>query len=114
MKTNLLKKLVGTSVALPVLALALAGPVAALDETTVRASNVPSEKVSYKRSELTTSEGRARVEQRIRRAAEDVCGHSDYRRSGSLHVSAKREECYDRAVDAAMSQIGADQVATTD
>ncbi|AQA17331.1 hypothetical protein BST95_02900 [Halioglobus japonicus] len=85
-----------------------------IDETLVEASQVPSKSVSFTRAELATEEGRLAVENRIREAAEDVCGPMDYHRAGGLAGVADSRECLDNAVDAAMSQIGADQVAAID
>jgi len=86
----------------------------AMDSTLVRAPAVPSTVVSYKRSELASAEGLAAVERRLRHAAESVCGSTDLRIAGSLSRVAERQECANRAVDHAMSQIGANQVASVD
>ena len=85
-----------------------------MDSTVVHASALPTEVVTYKRSELATDEGRAAVERRLRHAAEGVCGSTDLRIAGSLSAVADRQQCAKQAVDRAMSQIGADQVATID
>ena len=85
-----------------------------MDETLVEASAVPTKTVTFTRSELATEEGRAAVEARIRDAAEDVCGPMDYHRAGGLAGVADSRECLDGAVAAAMSQIGAGQVAAID
>ncbi len=86
----------------------------ALDETRVHASGTNNVTVTYKRSELATADGRESVESRIRAAAGSVCGSADLRASGSLSVSMKRKQCLQRAVDEAMSQVGADQFASAD
>lgn len=87
---------------------------AAMDETLVEASQVPSKTVSFSPSELATVEGRAAVEHRVREAAEDVCGPMDYHRAGGLSGVADSKQCYKQAVAAAMSQIDAGQVASID
>ncbi len=85
-----------------------------MDETLVEASSVPTETVTFSRSELATTEGRTSVEARIRNAARKVCGPTDYLRAGSLARAADGKECYNRAVAQAMSQVNADQVASID
>ncbi len=114
MDIKMMKKMAGVAVMGSVVALGAAQAAVAMDETSVRGTAVNTNSVSFKRSELLTSEGRARIESRIRRAAEDVCGESDPRMTGSLSVSAQREACYDRAVSDAMSQLNAGQVASAD
>ena len=84
----------------------------AIEEVSVMSSVDPAEVVTFKRSELASTEGREAVEARIRDAAKEVCGPTDYHRAGGLHGVKKSKECYHRAVSKAMRQIGADQVAT--
>lgn len=84
-----------------------------VDETVVSTHATGSKSVTYSRAELTTEQGRQSLEARIRRAAEDVCGPVGYREAGSLALSARNKECADQAVAQAMSQMGADQIAST-
>lgn len=114
MKLKVWKKMAGTAILGSAVAMAAAASAVAMDETSVRGSAINTNLVSYKRSDLLTEDGRARIEQRIRRAAEDVCGEADHRITGSLSVSAKREACYDRAVNEGMSQLNAGAVASAD
>jgi UrcA family protein len=85
-----------------------------MGETLVQADGVRSESVSFSRAELSTDEGRASVERRIHKAAEGVCGPTDYREVGSLSRIAKSKACYDQAVAQAMSQVDAGQIAAID
>lgn len=104
------------SVAALSLAAGLSTPAAAgaLDETFVQGAAVATRTVSYDRAELASAEGRARLERRIENAAEAVCGSTDYREAGGLSIASKNKSCIAQAIDAAMSQVGADRVATID
>lgn len=82
-------------------------------ETLVQGTAMPSETISFSRAELSTEASRAALEYRIREAAEQVCGSVSYRQAGNLGEYTKRKDCYDQAVSQAMSQIGADQIAST-
>ncbi len=90
---------------------AVAGQV---DETRLENSSLPSRTVTFLRSELSTAEGRAGLERRIRRAARLVCGSDNHHIAGTLHAVARNEACYERAVNEAMAQIGAEQLASVD
>lgn len=85
-----------------------------VNETVVHGNAVPAQTVTFKQSELATSEGMDAVEQRVRRAAEKVCGSTDYRIAGSLNVSAKNKECQSQAVAQAMTQITNESLASID
>ncbi len=91
-------------------AFALNASAETMGETTVRA-HAPSKAVSYTRSELATADGRAAVEDRIRQAAEQICGSTSLHEAGSIAIVSQRKACRSDAVDRAMSSIGADQVA---
>ena len=86
----------------------------ALSETVVQGDVLPSQSVSFYRSELATTEGRAAVERRIERAAEQVCGSLDLREVGSLSRVARNKECYDGAVTQAISAVSGNNVARID
>lgn len=83
-----------------------------VSETIVHGQVLPTETVTFKQSELATAEGREAVEKRVRNAAENVCGPTDYRIAGSLSRSAKNKECQSQAVAQAMTQITNDSVAS--
>ena len=86
----------------------------AMDETFVQGAAVPTRTVTFDRAELASVQGRARIERRIENAAEAVCGSTDYREVGSLTIAGKNKVCIEQAVASALSQVGADQVATID
>lgn len=85
-----------------------------VDEAVVQDPSLPARTVTFLRSELSTAEGRAGVERRIRRAARLVCGSDNHRIVGTLHAVARNEACYKRALNEAMAQIGAEQFASVD
>ena len=85
-----------------------------VSETVIHGSALHSQSVSYSKAELQTSDGRAVLERKIERAAEQVCGPQGLYEAGSLSRAAKNRDCFDQAVNDAMSQIGADQLATRD
>jgi UrcA family protein len=84
-----------------------------LDETVIHEKSAVSATVTFSRADLATADGRELLERRIRRAAEKVCGPLSYRDAGSLGILAERRECYNRAVDQAMSEVAAGQLAST-
>ena len=83
-----------------------------VSETVIHGSALQSQSVSYSKVELQTTDGRMAVERRIERAAEKICGPQGLYQAGGISRAAKNRECFDQAVDHAMSQIGADQLAT--
>jgi UrcA family protein len=85
-----------------------------VDETLVQGEAVQSKSVTFARAELRSEEGLATVERRVRQAAKAVCGPIGYKQAGGLSRAAKNRACFDEAVDSAMSQIGADQLASID
>lgn len=85
-----------------------------VSETVVLGHALPHQSVSFYRSELATTEGRATVERRIERAAEQVCGSLDYREVGSLSRVARNKACYDGALAQAMSTVSVNSVARID
>lgn len=91
---------------------ALAGGV---DETMVRAGSeeARSVRVQFTRSEMATAEGRAALQHRIERAAKTVCGPLGAREAGGLYLAARNHECYSNAVDSALSQIEARELASS-
>ena len=85
-----------------------------VDETLVHGQALPEQRVSFHRSDLATEDGRAIVERRIKRAAENVCGSQNLREVGSLSIVARNRECYDGAVAQAMDQINGQGFAAID
>ena len=82
-------------------------------ETLVKSSAVRSQTVSYDDLDLSSSQGQESLYYRVSAAARSVCGSSDYRITGHLATAAENEACYERAVNEALSQINAGQVAST-
>ena len=77
---------------------------------------LPVRTVRFDYSELSTTEGRAAVERRIRLAAKIVCGTMDHgiAKNLTLHAIARNEVCYERTVDEALAQLGADRFASVE
>ena len=61
--------------------------------------------VSYDVKELSTEEGRAKLESQIRRAADRVCGPRTIREAGSFAQSVDNRNCYKAAVARAMRTV---------
>jgi UrcA family protein len=80
------------------LSLAAAGGVAHADA----ASDVPARTVHYSDLDLNTQAGAAALYNRIRNAAEQVCGNVDSRR---LDEAAAAKACVDHAVAASVSSV---------
>ena len=81
-----------------------------LDETYIQAdpATVQTVRLQYSASELATEEGRIDLQHRVARAARKVCGRPE---RGNLNMASQINACYEEATQAAMSQIGFDQVA---
>jgi UrcA family protein len=81
-----------------------------LDETYIQAdpATVQTVRLQYSATELATEEGRIELQHRIARAARKVCGRVE---RGNLHEASQINQCYKDAQQAAISQIGLDQVA---
>ncbi len=89
---------------------------AQMEETLVEGSLVPVSAVKYSRSDLATTEGRARIERQIRLAASLVCGTQKNQFTDSLTPSAvaRNKSCYKRSVEEAMLQLGNEAIASID
>ena len=77
----------------------------------VHGISVQTVSVPYYSAELGDAEGLASLHARIRSAAREVCGPTGLRQAGSLSMSSRNRQCYEDAVDAAVSQIGSGQLA---
>ena len=66
--------------------------------------------IAYDGSELTTEKGRANLYSKIRRAAKEVCGPTGSREAGGLKIASRNRQCYDSAMEAAVSQVEAGQL----
>ncbi len=76
------------------------------------AATTASVSVDYAVSDLATAEGRARLQARIKRAAEKVCGPTGYREAGGLAIASHNRKCVDAAMATAVNQLDSSQVAT--
>ncbi|MEP4145822.1 MAG: UrcA family protein [Halioglobus sp.] len=112
MKKTAIKSILSVAALTLTAGISMSASAGSVSETIVHGHAVPAEAVTFKQSELATAEGREAVEQRVRKAAENVCGPSDYRIVGSLSRSAKNKECQSQAVAQAMTQITNDSVAS--
>ena len=78
---------------------------------TTTAEGVRSVTVSYADLDLNETEGRLTMEYRVRAAAREVCGSTDYRITGSLAQANQNKECAERAINAVSYNSGASEVA---
>jgi UrcA family protein len=67
--------------------------------------------VQYHASDLATEEGVLELHSQIKRAAKGICGPTGLRMAGSLSEMARNRECYEEAVEVAISQVGSSQLA---
>ncbi len=75
---------------------------AAIKTTAYESSDVS---VAYSAAELNSVAGRARIESRIRQAANKVCGKVSIRQPGSVRQAVKTKTCFKNAVARAMDTI---------
>lgn len=68
--------------------------------------------VPYTGSDLATDSGRANLYGKIKRAAKQVCGPTDPRQAGGLKLASRNRDCYDSAMEAAISQVETGQLAS--
>ena len=61
--------------------------------------------IAYNDSDLATDEGRANLYGKIKRAAKAVCGPTGSREAGGLSLASRNRECYQSAMEAALSQV---------
>jgi len=84
---------------------ALATPMisnAAIKTTAYETSEVS---VAYSAAELNSVTGRARIENKIRQAANKVCGKVSIRQPGSVRQAMKTKTCFNDAVAKAMDNL---------
>jgi UrcA family protein len=63
-------------------------------------------KVSYSSQELSNTEGRKALYQRLDKAARQACGSMQVSNAGSLHQAGKNQRCYKKAIERAVADIG--------
>ena len=66
--------------------------------------------IAYNDSDLATDEGRANLYGKIKRAAKAVCGPTGARDAGGLSLASRNRECYQSAMEAALSQVDTGQL----
>ena len=95
-------KLPGKSI---IFAAALAAPLIA--SAGIKSSNIEevSVHVSYSGYDLRTAAGKQLIERKIKQAAQEVCGASNYTESRSLKQLTRNKACYEDAVQNAMSGL---------
>lgn len=83
-------------------------------ETLVTSEGVRTQAVSVADLDLQSAGDRERLYHRLSNAAREVCGPADHRVTGHLGAAADNQACYRRALDEALSQVNAGQVASID
>ncbi|WP_439106670.1 UrcA family protein [Congregibacter sp.] len=63
--------------------------------------------------DMSSATGQQALHYRLANAAEQVCGHSDLRRAGSVAQAARNAECYEQSLSRALSKVTASAVAST-
>jgi len=107
MNTVLRNRLNATLLA-TVLGSALSGVVAAGEQTSVSADRLPSTArvaVDYTDLNLRHTAGRDILENRLERAAEQVCGSTELRVAGSLRNAMRNKTCQHHAVEHALDRV---------
>lgn len=66
--------------------------------------------IPYAGSDLATDKGRANLYGKIKRAAKEVCGPISSREAGGLSIASRNRQCYESAMEAAVSQIETGQL----
>lgn len=67
--------------------------------------------VSYADLDMGSPEAQETLYYRLRSAAEEVCGSSDFRETASLRQASANKSCFNDTLDDALSQASAGQVA---
>jgi UrcA family protein len=88
-----------------ILAAALAVPLiasAGIKTTNIEDVSIP---VSYSGYDLKTVAGKEMVERKIKQAAHEICGSTDFSQSRSLRQAKQNQVCFDDAVANAMNGL---------
>jgi UrcA family protein len=99
------------TIAMFLIAAGLGTGIASAETVTVYGSTAPSVRVSYADLNLASHQGMARLQNRVRAAASDLCLESG---KNPLAFEMKRKTCFRTAVDSGFAQIDrlvADQLA---
>ncbi|MEL7043900.1 MAG: UrcA family protein [Pseudomonadota bacterium] len=98
--------------------LMIAGGANATSETKVLAAQISSDEnieyVSYADLNIGSEAGMATLLGRIERAANEVCGSTNYRLAGGLNQASLNAQCKEEAIAAALSQLPDNTVASRD
>jgi UrcA family protein len=86
----------------------IAAALAATFAMTASASVVRTDAVTvpYQGAVVSTEQGQAVLEARLKRAAKQVCGTTHRTNAGSLTQVMKNRACYEKSLDSAMSKAG--------
>ena len=88
-----------------IFAAALAAPLiasAGIKTTNIEDVSIP---VSYSGYDLRTASGKEMVERKIKQAAQEICGATDFSQSRSLKQIRQNQSCFDDAVANAMNGL---------
>lgn len=104
------------STAVSALAAVLALPASADGTTAVvadRVSGSSSMVVELSDLDLGSPAGQQALQYRLAHAAQQVCGHSDVRRAGSVARAARNGACYEQSLSRALSEVNSATLAST-
>jgi UrcA family protein len=111
-----LKKTVVALAASTIGTVMIAGSVSAATETKVIADSLNSKQssqhVNFADLKTSSDAGMAALVRRIERAAESVCGSSEYHKAGSVSQAKRNEQCQEDAIAAALSRLADNKVAS--
>ncbi len=79
---------------------------------TTSAQGLQTATVSFADLDLSTAKAQETLYYRLSSAAHRVCGSTDYRRTGSVRQAAENKNCYNNAMERALSQTARGQVAS--
>ncbi len=111
-----LKKTVVALAAGTIGTLMISGSVNAASETKVFADSIngqqPNQHVNFADLNISSDEGMAVLMRRIERAAESVCGSSEYHKAGSVSQAKRNEQCQEDTIAQALSRLADNKVAS--
>lgn len=103
--------IIAAAISLTIGLCARVGAEEAQDYSIPAATSTQSISIRYTPADLGTEDSRAILQNRIRRAAERVCGPTNYRKAGSLAMASHNRKCVNDALEAAAIQLGESRVA---
>lgn len=105
---NVQRNRLHTTLIASVLGLSLSGAAMAEESTAVSAERLSSTHavaVDYTDLNLRHSSGRETLENRLERAAEQVCGSSELRLAGNVRDALRNKACQEQAVERALDRV---------